>query len=105
MSMQDLIDKTRRETMRWLLLVSLHIASPEGMTLVTLKAIIVANFADATDAELKRNLDYLHERELIHLKTMPDGTLFAKIDRYGFDIVERTVDCDPGIARPRLGAT
>lgn len=103
MSMQDVIDKTRRETMRWMILVILNIRSPDGATIDFLKPIIAATYPDVTDSELKRNLDYLHERELIHLKIDPLGHPFAKLDRHGFDVVERTVDCDPGIARPRLG--
>jgi hypothetical protein len=96
----ELTAKARRELMRWQLLVSLHIAAPYGMNAVALKPIISATYQDVTDAEIKRHLDYLKERELIHLSTDPLGNLFAKLDRFGFDIAEYTVECDPGIARP-----
>jgi hypothetical protein len=100
MDMNEIAAKARRELMRWQLLVSLHIAAPYGMNTVALKPIICATYHDVTDAEIKRHLEYLKERELIHLSTDPLGNFFAKLDRYGFDIAEYTVECDPGIARP-----
>ena len=100
MDMNEITAKARRELVRWQLLVCLHISAPQGMRLPALKPIIAATYADVTEAELQRNLDYLHERELIHMHTDPLGGVVAKLDRFGFDLVEYTVECDPGIARP-----
>lgn len=101
MDMIEIAAKARRELMRWQLLVSLDVAAPYGMSPVALKTIIGATYVDVTDGEIKRHLDYLHERELIHVSTDPLGLEFAKLGRHGTDIVEYTVDCDAGIARPR----
>ena len=46
-------------------------------------------------------LAYLAERALIHLDKKPDGRWIADINRHGIDVVEYTVECDPGISRPR----
>jgi hypothetical protein len=100
-SMREMVAKARRELMRWQVLVSLHIAAPYGYNAVGLKPIIAASYPDVTDAEIKKHLDYLRERELIHLNTDPLGMEFAKLARDGFDVVEYTVACDPGISRPR----
>jgi hypothetical protein len=52
-----------------------------------------------TELEIRNQLDYLAERKLIKIeKNQP--VWFAKINRDGIDIVEYTVMCDPGIARP-----
>ena len=101
MDMTDIAAKARRELMRWQLLVVLHLQSPEGANVDFLKPVIRATYGDVTDIEIKRNLDYLHERELVHLSTDPLGQLAAKLARYGFDVVEYTVDCDAGVFRPR----
>ena len=45
-------------------------------------------------------LDYLADRSLVELKKEPSGRWFADVTRYGVDIAEYTVDCQPGIARP-----
>lgn len=99
-SMIDLNEKTRRELVRWQLLRCLHVTAPQGMNAQVMRPIIAATFVDVTDAEIQRQLDYLRERELIALSTDPLGAVVAKLGRHGFDVVEYTVDCEPGIARP-----
>lgn len=92
--------KVRRESMRWLILLTLNNARPIGayeeLVLFTLQAI----YPDATDVEVRRELDYLSDRDLVGIKKEPSGRWFADLTRYGVDVAEYTVDCDPGIARP-----
>lgn len=92
--------KVRRESMRWLILLTLNNARPIGayeeLVLFTLQAI----YSDATDSEVRRELDYLSDRGLVGIKKEPSGRWFADLTRYGVDVAEYTVDCDPGIARP-----
>lgn len=92
--------KVRRETIRWGLLNSLNNAQPYGAFEEALLAIIIAVYQDATKLELRKQLDYLFDRELIALVKQPDGRWHASLSRHGVDIVEYTIDCDPGIARP-----
>lgn len=98
-----LMERSRRETTRWLLLVTMNIARPMEVTLPMLKGVIVASFADVTEMEIRRELDYLESRELISTRTDPLGQLRAKLERFGIDVVEYTVECDAGIARPSAG--
>lgn len=93
--------RQRPATIRWMLLVTLHISRPQGMNTSALLPVIRATYGDATEREIKRELDYLHDRELVELKQDPLGEWFAKIDRFGVDIVEFSVECDPGINRPQ----
>ncbi len=93
--------KVRREFLRWTLLLALNNARDvDGTGETLLLAIIQAEFPDASAIELRRELDYLAERDLIRLTKRPDGRWLADINRYGIDVVEYTVDVDPGIARP-----
>ena len=92
--------KVRRESMRWNILLTLNNARPIGAYEELVLSTIQAIYPDATALELRRELDYLADRELIDLRKEPSGRWFADLIRYGVDVVEYTVDCDPGIGRP-----
>ncbi len=95
------IEKARREEMRWLMLRTLHAAQPSGMSEVMIRNTIEPVILDATLIDMRRELDYLEERALVAV-THRDGPVWrAKINNHGIDIVEYTVDCRPGIARPK----
>lgn len=94
-------DKIRRETIRWQILLTLHNASPTGAYEELILSVILATYTDATALELRKALDYLSDRNLISLTEEPSGRWFADLNRNGTDVVEYTVDCDPGIARPK----
>lgn len=92
--------KTRRESLRWYILLTLQNAQPVGAFEELILATIQGLFEDATRHEVRVQLDYLHSRDLVVLVKQPDGRWHAKLDRYGTDLVEYAVDCEPGIARP-----
>ena len=87
--------------MRWNILLILNNARPVGayeeLVLATLQSI----YPDATALELRRELDYLADRQLVTLNKEPSGRWFAELNRHGTDVAEYTVECDPGIARPQ----
>lgn len=93
--------RIRRESIRWYVLLTLNNARPEGcyeeVVLVTIQGL----YADATPQEIRRELDYLADRQLIEVRREPHGRWFSHICRHGVDVAEYTVDCDPGIARPQ----
>ncbi|WP_160286844.1 hypothetical protein [Pseudomonas knackmussii] len=92
--------KARRESMRWYILRALDNSRPidphEAVVLATIQGI----FPDATQVELRRELDYLEDRSLVTIERKPSGQWVAGLTHYGVDIVEYTIDCHPGIARP-----
>ena len=92
--------KVRRESMRWNILLTLNNARRSGAYEELVLSTIQAIYPDATALELRRELDYLADRSLVDLKKEPSGRWFADVTRYGVDIAEYTVDCQPGIARP-----
>lgn len=93
-------EKQRREFTRWVLMLALNNARPIGAWEEVLISIVQGIYADVTRTELRRELDYLDERGLVKLQKKPDGRWFSELTRDGVDVVEYTVDVDPGIARP-----
>lgn len=94
------MQKVRREDIRWQILLALNHARPLGAYEELVLSVIRSTYTDATPLELRRELDYLADRALIDLRKEPAGRWFADLTRFGVDIAEYTVDCEPGIARP-----
>jgi hypothetical protein len=94
------MEKVRRETIRWQILLTLLNASPVGAWEELILSVVQATYPDATALELRKALDYLSDRKLVELRKEPIGRWFADLTRYGTDVAEYTVDVDPGIARP-----
>jgi hypothetical protein len=92
--------KIRRETMRWDILLTLYNARPIGAFEELVLATLQSVFADASALEIRRELDYLADRELVDLRKEPSGRWWGDLTRHGVDVTEYTVDCDPGIGRP-----
>lgn len=99
MSMID-VARIRRESMRWYLLLTLNNSRPvdphEALVLSTIQGI----YSDATQHEVRRELDYLKDRSLVTLDKQPSGVWIAGLTHYGVDVAEYTIACNPGIARP-----
>ena len=92
--------KVRRESMRWNILLTLNNARPIGAYEELVLSTIQAIYPDATALEVRRELDYLSDRDLVELRKEPSGRWWGSLTRYGTDIAEYTLDCEPGIARP-----
>ena len=96
-------EKQRREFLRWLMLLGLYNAQPIGAWEEVLLDISRGMYQDAAKREVRVTLEYLSDRGLVKLQKKPDGRWFADLTRHGFDVVEYTVDVEPGIARPSRG--
>lgn len=94
------MDRQRREQLRWILLLALNHARPFGAAEMMLLGTAQAIYPDATALEIRRELAYLEDRALVEIERMPAGPWRAALTRTGVDIVEYTVECDPGIGRP-----
>lgn len=95
------LEKARREELRWMILRALYAAQPIGTTEIIVMKAMEPVVPDVTLIEIRRELDYLAERDLVKVTAADTPVWFAKINRRGIDIVEYTVDCHPGIARPK----
>ena len=94
------MERARREEMRWLILRALYSANPTGTSEVIIRNAMEPVIPDATELEIRKELDYLEERELVKVERNRP-VWFGKINNHGIDFVEYAVDCRPGIARPR----
>lgn len=93
-------EKSRRETLRWLILLTLNAARPLGAGETLLIDTVRQAIPDGTPRELRNELDYLAERALVHLTGRDSPQWRAKLTRDGIDVAEYTAPCEPGIARP-----
>lgn len=93
--------KARREAVRWLILVTLNAARPVGANEIIVIDCVRQAQPDVTEREIRLEMDYLCERRLVELTCRECEHWFGKLTREGIDVVEYTVDCDAGIARPR----
>jgi len=95
------LEKTRREALRWRILQTLNVGRPYAIGEDVLLATVGGEDMPVTPMELRRELDYLEDRKLIKISGKCDPIWSADLTRYGVDLVEYTVECEPGIARPR----
>ena len=93
-------DRARRENLRWYILLTLNSARPLGASEAVILSTIQGIVPDCTIRELRNELDYLYHRQLLELKGQHGPVWHADLTRCGIDLVEYTVDCEPGIARP-----
>jgi len=92
--------KVRRESLRWYLLLALNNARPESLAEEIIQSTMRSIYPDTSPVEVRRELDYLDGRKLVELRKEPSGRWWGKLTRYGADIAEYTLACEPGIARP-----
>ncbi len=100
--MSLLMQKIRRESMRWHLLSAVNLSRPYGMYTEALLPIVQSVYPDATHQEVRRELDYMEERELVHIKRDPLDRWAIDLTRFGIDFVEYTIEGQPGVARPAI---
>lgn len=100
--MLDIIEKTRREDMRWHLLAAINLSRPAGMYTEPLLAIVRSVYPDATHQEVRKHLDYLEAREMVSIRKDPLDRWTVDLTRVGIDFVEYTIDAEPGVARPTI---
>ena len=94
------VAKARREGMRWNLIQTLNKMRPHTTGENFLLDIMRGIYPDATALEVRRELDYLGQRDLVEIVKQPSGMWFTDLSRYGVDMAEYTIACEPGIARP-----
>jgi hypothetical protein len=90
-----------REEMRGKILQALYLGQPFGLHESTIQAAMSDIFQNATEMEVRKEMDYLEERGLIAIGERHRPAWFAKLTRDGVDVFENTVPCDPGIRLPK----
>lgn len=93
--------KARRETLRWHVLHCLYSTQEVGANEVMIKNVVEPLWPDVTTMEIRRTLDYLTDRGLVDMLDQAGPVWRARINHHGIDVVEYTVECHAGIARPK----
>jgi hypothetical protein len=97
-----MVAKIRRENIRWMILDTANMHRPGGMNTDALLPIIRSVYHNVTDHEIRLELDYLEERELVKIAKDPLDNWFVDLKRYGIEVAQYECECDPGIARPTI---
>ena len=96
------LGKIRREAIRWHLLSAINLSRPVGIYTEPLLEIVRSVYPDATHKEVRVNLDYLEEREMVRINKDPMDRWTVDLTRTGIDFVEYTIDVQPGVSRPKI---
>jgi len=94
-------EQKRREMLRWRVLQVLNTGRPYPVSEELLMGTIAGDDMPLTPRELRVELDYLRDRALIEIRNEGTPHWSVVLTRYGVDLVEYTIECDPGIARPK----
>lgn len=95
------MERTRRETIRWHILVAVNSGRPEAVAEPLILSAIQSIPVECTARELRRELDYLADRKLLEIARHEGAPWTADLTRHGVDFVEYTLAAEPGIARPK----
>jgi len=95
------MEKQKREQLRWLILETLNSARPIGANEGLMLNVVNDIQGQVTGRELRLELDYLTDRGLVSIIGKDTAIWHAELTRDGVDVVEYTVGCDAGIARPK----
>ena len=88
------------ESGRWEILRATRVAGHVGVSETMLYHALVSMWVSTTRAWIRDQLHYLESRGLVECERREVGDWRAVLTRYGDDIVNYIVDCEPGIARP-----
>ena len=96
----DRLSQARTESARWIILQTTGIGGHIGVTDDMILPVLRASWLDASREFLHNEIDYLESRKLVTTERPPLKPWRVKLTRHGRDVVEYTVACEPGIARP-----
>lgn len=94
------MQKAQRETLRWDVLRCLSVAGYVGCSERVVYQTCVELHGWLTPEKLRNEVDYLRDRKLVVIGNESTEQWHLTISHHGRDVVEYTVDCHPGIARP-----
>ncbi|MBH03989.1 MAG: hypothetical protein CMP08_07680 [Xanthomonadales bacterium] len=93
-------EKIQRENMRWRILQTAEVSHPWPVREDLLLSTVAGPDMPITSTDLRREVAYLERRELVTVKNRGLGPYLVELTRYGLDLAQYTIDCQPGIARP-----
>lgn len=105
MAPQDEINLTRgqREEARWVILRTCDAARPTAARENQIARILGELGLGMTERELRRELSYLAEKQLLTIPNLKAKVWHGALTAYGIDVVEFAKEAPPGIDRPAEG--
>jgi len=94
------LEKAQREESRWRILRALDAGRPLPVSETVLFRVLSDSSLPITPQQLRRELSYLAEKDLVTLKDEDQPTWGASLSAYGIDVVEYSVRAPAGINRP-----
>ncbi|MBN9795677.1 hypothetical protein DMP17_44995 [Pseudonocardia sp. TMWB2A] len=94
-------EKAHREQTRWRILKVLDAGRPLPVSELVISQALDDATLGLTPNTLRRELTYLSDRKLLTIHGRHAAVWSAELTHFGIDVVEYTVDCMPGIARPK----
>jgi len=90
----------KKENGRWIILTAVHAGGHLGATDDMILAALLPSWLDVHRNWVRDELAYLESRKLVDVERHPIKPWRVTLSRHGRDIVDYTVDCEAGIARP-----
>ncbi len=98
------LERAQREEARWRILRVLDIGRPRGLAETVIWRTLNDIELPITPQGVRRELNYLRGRGLVTITGEDAETWIAALTHDGIDVVEYTVACQSGIARPPKGS-
>ena len=94
------MDRDRREGGRWIILQTVYVGGRMGASEDMILPPLRSSWLNVGRGWLRDQMDYLERRELIEVDRRDLDPWWARLTREGTDLVEYTIPCEAGIARP-----
>jgi hypothetical protein len=94
------LERAQREQIRWRIMKVLDAGRPLPVSELVILQVLQDATLPISPNGLRRELDYLEDRKVAVLSGRNGPVWSAELTHHGVDIVEYTVDCFAGIARP-----
>ena len=99
--MQDsLIDERFVPGIRWAILRTCRVGGHLGATEAMIREVVVVDYLGADRKFIRDQLDYLEKRKLVSIHRSEIEPWRVTLTRYGYDVADYQVACEPGIRRP-----
>lgn len=98
--MKDVLTQDHIAGIRWTILRTLMVGGHIGATDRMCLDVVRAEYIGVSCDRVRTELDYLESRKLVTIERSEVRAWRAKLTRYGRDLVDYEVDCEPGISRP-----
>ena len=97
---RDQIEQARKEGARWIILQTTGLGADLGVTEDMILPVLQSSWVGLARGFMRGQIDYLESRGLISTERPALKPWRVRLSRHGHDLVDYTVDCEPGIARP-----